>query len=195
MAKQKKEQALENKCPSCTASIKYNPKLEKFKCEYCGSEFTLEDLKKHSNNASTDEKNKPKEEQPKDTFDGYVSYHCESCGAEIVADEQTAATFCVYCKNTAILKSRLTDKFSPSKIIPFSKTKDENLKLEIKAEKDSGLNEYEYFFFSRFANSLICNCLENFVGGYSDNEPKIYKAPKLIFENLLYFLNNMLFHP
>ena len=70
----------------------------------------------------------------------------------------------------------------------FSKTKDENLKLEIEAEKDSDLNEHEYFFFSRFANSLICNCLENFVGGYSDNEPKIYKAPKLIFENLLYFL-------
>ncbi len=119
------EQALENKCPSCTASIKFNPTLGKFKCEYCGSEYTLEELKKFSNNASTDEKNRPKEQQVvKDNYDGYISYRCESCGAEIVADEQTAATFCVYCGNTAILKSKLSGDFTPSRLIPFKKDKD-----------------------------------------------------------------------
>lgn len=125
MSKKKEEQALENKCPSCTASIKFNPKVGKFKCDYCGSEYTLEELKKYSNNASTDEKNKPKEAQPQDTYDGYVSYHCESCGAEIVADEQTAATFCVYCGNTAILKSKLSGSFMPNRIIPFKKEKEQ----------------------------------------------------------------------
>lgn len=123
MGNEIKEQALENKCPSCTASIKYNPKVGKFKCDYCGAEFTIEELKQHNNNASTDEKNKPKEEQKQDQYDGYVSYHCESCGAEIVADEQTAATFCVYCGNTAILKSKLSGKFTPSRIIPFKQDK------------------------------------------------------------------------
>ena len=123
--KNKTEQALENKCPSCTASIKFNPKLGKFKCEYCGSEYTLEELKKFSNNASTDEKNKPIEEQKEDNFDGYISYKCESCGAEIVADDQTAATFCVYCGNTAILKSKLSGKFTPHRIIPFRTAKEE----------------------------------------------------------------------
>ena len=57
------EDTLENRCPACRASIKYNPKLKKFKCEYCGSEFTLEEMKQHSDNASTDDKNKPKKEQ------------------------------------------------------------------------------------------------------------------------------------
>ena len=123
--KVKDEQALENSCPSCKASIKFNPTLGKFKCDYCGSEFTLEEMKKYSDNASTEEKNKPKEEQvQEDTYDGYVSYKCESCGAEIVADEQTAATFCVYCGNTAILKSKLSGKFTPDKIIPFKKEKE-----------------------------------------------------------------------
>ena len=56
------ESALENRCPSCNASIKFNPSVGKFKCEYCGSEFTLEEMKQHNDNASTDEKNKPKEE-------------------------------------------------------------------------------------------------------------------------------------
>ena len=117
------EQALENKCPSCKASIKFNPKVGKFKCEYCGSEFTLEELQKHSDNASTEEKNKKAEKVEKDNFDAYVSYKCESCGAEIVADDQTAATFCVYCGNTAILKSKLSGQFTPDKIIPFKKEK------------------------------------------------------------------------
>lgn len=57
------ENALENRCPSCKASIKFNPSVGKFKCEYCGSEFTLEEMKQHNDNASTDEKNKPKEEK------------------------------------------------------------------------------------------------------------------------------------
>ena len=117
--KEKEEQALENRCPSCTASIKYNPTVGKWKCEYCGSEFTLEELKKHNDNASTDAKNRPVEQQPVDDYDGYVTYRCESCGAEIIADEQTASTFCVYCGNTAILKSKLSGKFTPSRIIPF----------------------------------------------------------------------------
>lgn len=120
------EQALENKCPACKASISFNPTIGKFKCEYCGSEFTLEEMQQHNDNASTDEKNKPKEQQEKkDTYDGYVAYHCESCGAEIIADEQTAATFCIYCGNTAILKSKLSGKFTPDKMIVFKKDKQE----------------------------------------------------------------------
>ena len=39
--KEKKEQALENKCPACNASISFNPKAGKWKCDYCGSEFSL----------------------------------------------------------------------------------------------------------------------------------------------------------
>ena len=133
MEKSKKdEQALENKCPACKASIKFNPKVGKFKCEYCASEFTLEELKKHNDNASTDEKNKPKEKQEKkDDYDGYISYKCESCGAEIIADEQTAATFCVYCGNTAILKSKLSGSFTPDKMLLF------------KTEKQDAINAFK----------------------------------------------------
>lgn len=126
--KVKDEQALENRCPACKASIKFNPKVSKFKCEYCGSEFTLEEMQKHSDNASTEEKNQPKEKQTKkDTYDGYISYHCESCGAEIITDEQTSATFCVYCGATAILKNKLIGKFAPEYIIPFKKTKEDSI--------------------------------------------------------------------
>ena len=122
--KKKKEDTLENRCPACRASIKFNPKLGKWKCDYCGSEFTLEEMQKHSDNASTEKKNR-KDAKVEDDNIEYVQYHCESCGAEIIADSETAATFCVYCGNTAILQSKLSGKFSPDLVIPFKNTKED----------------------------------------------------------------------
>ena len=121
----KEEQSLGNRCPACKASISFNAKIGKWKCDYCGSEFTLEEMQKESDNASTKEKNVKETKITKDNFDGYVTYRCESCGAEIIADDQTSATFCIYCGNTAILQSKLSGKFSPDKMIPFKKTKEE----------------------------------------------------------------------
>ncbi len=118
-----KERALDHKCPSCGAKIVFNPKSGKWKCDNCKNEFDLETLQKF-NNASSEANNDGKS----DVEDvNYVEYHCKNCGAKIVADENTASTFCVYCGNTAILKSKLSGKFAPSKIIPFKKTKEEAL--------------------------------------------------------------------
>ena len=134
---------VDHKCPSCNASIKYNPKDKNWVCEYCGSKFTLEQLEENEKNfkdTSVNEsrelkdrkKSKNKDEEEMD------EYYCEDCGARILADKNTAATFCVYCKNTAILKSRLTDEFSPTKIIPFNKTKED----AIEAFKSIGKGKY-----------------------------------------------------
>lgn len=120
-----REETLENRCPSCTASISFNPKIGKWKCEYCGGEFDLGEMKKHSDNASVDNKNIERSKQQDVDMSEYVTYHCESCGAEIITDEQTAATFCVYCGATAILKSKLSGKFTPELIIPFKNTKED----------------------------------------------------------------------
>lgn len=103
---------LDNKCPSCGAPIHFKPELGKFKCDYCDSEFTAEQLK--------DMEKINKEEV--DTTN-YVNYNCPDCGAEIITDENTAATFCVYCGNTSIIKNRLSGEFAPSKIIPFKMEK------------------------------------------------------------------------
>ena len=110
--------AVDHKCPNCNAVLKYNPKNKNWKCEYCGSTFTLDELK------ANEKKFKETKVEEKEETD-LDEYYCNNCGAKIVADKNTAATFCVYCKNTAILKSRLTSKFSPDKIIPFTKTKED----------------------------------------------------------------------
>ncbi len=122
--KKNKEKALDNKCPSCGAPIHFNPSLGKWKCDYCNSEFELADMQKHNNASASAHHSK----SDVDDKVSYVSYKCKNCGAEIVADEQTAATFCLYCGNTAILKSKLSGKFSPDYIIPFKTEKEAAIK-------------------------------------------------------------------
>ena len=55
----------------------------------------------------------------------------------------------------------------------------------IKTREQSGLDEEDYLFYTSFSNSLFCNVLSNFVGGYSPKEPIIYKTPKRIFDELI----------
>ena len=66
----------------------------------------------------------------------------------------------------------------------YNLNKDEQIKTP-KTLKESGLNEDEYLFFILFSRTLYCNILNNFVGGYSSNEPVIYKTPRIIFENFI----------
>jgi len=128
-----KEKAINNKCPSCGAPISFNPLINKWKCEYCSSEFTLEEMQKY-NNASSAEANDIAENANEEELD-LLSYKCQNCGAEIVADENTAATFCVYCGSIAILKSKLSGKFAPNYIIPFKKTKEEAIEAFVNISK------------------------------------------------------------
>ena len=136
---------VDHKCPSCNASINYNPKEKNWVCEYCGSKFTLEELKaneeKYEHTSVNDSKELKNDNKDTVLID---EYHCQDCGAEIIADKNTAATFCVYCKNTAILKSRLSDKFEPSKIIPFNKTKEDAVEAFKKVGKGKFLMPKEF---------------------------------------------------
>ena len=52
---------VDHKCPSCNASINYNPKEKNWVCEYCGSKFTLEELKANEKNFESTSVNESKE--------------------------------------------------------------------------------------------------------------------------------------
>lgn len=94
------------KCPSCGAPISFNPELNKFKCEYCLKEYTVEEIEKYNQEEVHGEGE-------------FVSYHCNNCGATVVTDDTTTATFCYYCHSPVIISSRLK-QFKPDKMIPFS---------------------------------------------------------------------------
>ncbi len=42
-------------------------------------------------------------------------YICPSCGAEVVTDATTAATFCYYCHNPVVLSEKLTGNSARTK--------------------------------------------------------------------------------
>ncbi|MBS6196183.1 MAG: TFIIB-type zinc ribbon-containing protein [Clostridiales bacterium] len=67
-----------------------------------------------------------------ETREGAVVYTCPSCGAEIVTDETTAATFCYYCHNPVVLSGRVSGEYLPEWIIPFriDRKKAESMFLE-----------------------------------------------------------------
>ena len=109
---------LDHECPSCGAQLPFNPKSQKWDCHYCGSSYSLEELTEI-------------EEKIKKASDESVSideYTCSNCGAGIIADQNTSATFCVYCGSASIIKSQFKGEFKPDKIIPFKNTKEEVVK-------------------------------------------------------------------
>ena len=109
--------ALDHKCPSCSAKLPFNPETQKWDCEYCGSSYTLEQL------------NNFKENQKQSFNNNELDvYRCPNCNANVITDKNTTATFCVYCGSTSIIKERLIGEFKPSKIIPFKTTKEDAIK-------------------------------------------------------------------
>lgn len=132
------------RCLHCGAELAWNPDAGKWKCEYCDTEFTLEELEEtiHARSAKAGEQagqrgapgdtGKPAEEDAEST-DGtrsapgahFVEYTCSYCGAKIITDETTAATFCAYCQSPVVISGQVTGEFAPERLIPFARNKEQ----------------------------------------------------------------------
>ncbi|AIN94102.1 hypothetical protein H0R90_08330 [Treponema putidum] len=125
--------SIENyKCPSCGAPISFDPKTGGFKCGYCFSSYTEEELTKYMEGLK--EKKEGYEENSssetgESSGDGKIKqYHCNNCGAEVVVGDTSSTAFCYYCHSPVVLSDRLKGDFKPDKIIPFKIDKKEALK-------------------------------------------------------------------
>lgn len=122
------------KCPNCGGELIFDPKSQKYKCEYCGSDFALDEIntdEKNSGQQNADfaDKAKSATETGSDAVENdteeageeksAVVYTCPNCGAQIVTDQTTAATFCYYCHNPVLLSEQLSGDFHPDQIVPF----------------------------------------------------------------------------
>lgn len=136
---------LEYKCPCCGGAIAFDSRIQKMKCPYCDTEFDMETLRQF------DEENLEKDYDPKwqaenvqqpeeelDDEDGkLVSYTCESCGGEIIADQTMASSSCPYCGNPVIVMKKLSGTLKPQTVIPFKLDKKEaekQLKTHLKGK-------------------------------------------------------------
>ncbi|MBR0142409.1 MAG: hypothetical protein IJM19_09220, partial [Ruminococcus sp.] len=116
--------AAEYKCPNCMADLKFDPTSQKLSCEYCGSEFTIEEIREIYADMQPQGQT-PEQAAAADEFaDGTGLYHCSSCGADIMAEDGQTALFCYYCHNPVILSGKLTGDYKPDKVIGFKITRD-----------------------------------------------------------------------
>ncbi|MBP1587230.1 MAG: hypothetical protein ILO53_02365 [Clostridia bacterium] len=126
--------AIEYKCPNCAAPLVYDPGAKVIKCEFCDSTFDPEELGKIETTAISHETAKiddeyiegeKAEEYWKAIKAKTAGYTCSSCGGAIIGTVDSAALFCPYCGNPAVIQSSLSGEFAPDFIIPFTRTKEE----------------------------------------------------------------------
>lgn len=154
------------RCLNCGGDLAWNAELQTWKCEYCDSTFTLEQLEK-SGKAEVKEETIEKGQEAagaEKTTDGteraagstLVEYTCSYCGAKIITDATTAATFCAYCQNPIVISEKLVGDFAPDKVIPFAK------------EKKTVMMEYKKFVKKPLTPKLFYdqNTIEKLTGVY-----------------------------
>jgi len=115
------------KCPNCSADIPYDASVGKLKCKYCGTEYDIENLEAFNveQEVKTDVCDWNIQDQKTVAVDGKISYVCPSCGAEVVGDENMAATSCPYCGTAIIVGEQLSGMLEPNLVIPFKLTKED----------------------------------------------------------------------
>ncbi|MCQ2771644.1 MAG: hypothetical protein MJ236_07635, partial [Clostridia bacterium] len=117
-----------HKCPSCGMGLGFDASSGKLKCESCGNLFDIEaiDSIEKGEEANTEfDWGDYKKSLNVDDIKNSKTYICKSCGAEIISDENTAATICPYCDSPIIINDRVDDNLRPNGIIPFKITKAE----------------------------------------------------------------------
>ncbi len=114
------------KCPSCGAELTFDPTQQDFICDYCGSRISEAEMQRiyaqleqevaqqHDNSTQSDP----------DFSQSTRLYECPNCGAQIITEEETSATFCYYCHAPVVLSGRLSGEYRPAYVIPFTLTKE-----------------------------------------------------------------------
>lgn len=123
---------LEYKCPCCNAGLPFSESVQKMKCPYCDNEFELETVRSYNEELNRSDESdfqwdasQTKEWTPEEA-EKLVSFTCPACGGELITDDHTAATFCPYCENPAILPGRVAGGLKPDGVIPFKTSKEED---------------------------------------------------------------------
>lgn len=111
------------KCPNCGGELVFDPKSQKYRCGYCLSEFFPQEAEQSAGLGKEQKEEGSKSDQQanpaKETAEAWA-YTCPNCGAELITDATTAASFCCYCHNPVVFSGQVSGRFLPNKILPFS---------------------------------------------------------------------------
>lgn len=99
-------------CPNCGSNLKFDIAAQQMLCSHCSTAVDPYSIQKEHDAEESNE------------YDVTV-FRCTQCGAELLSEDTTAATFCSFCGSTAVLDSRIGKGRRPAHIIPFLKTKED----------------------------------------------------------------------
>lgn len=113
---------IQYKCPNCGTDMQFDSTTGTLRCKSCDHQEQIEgyraDYDSYETNSHTATYGDEEARQ----------YHCKNCGATLVTDDHTAATVCSFCGSPMILGERISGDYAPSKVIPFTISKDEATK-------------------------------------------------------------------
>ena len=120
------------KCPNCFMGLRFDAATGKLVCDYCDSTFTVEEVEQAEKMKQTsdekaeyiekgDEMVAAEEMTAEDEMAVYTQV-CPNCGATIMGDKETAATFCSFCGNPTLNEAVFSKEKKPSRVIPFKQT-------------------------------------------------------------------------
>ncbi len=127
---------MEYKCKNCGGPLRFDPTIDKLKCDFCGNTYDLSEYEDHIHTdqepVAPSEPEIPFSKAMDDSTDDQkdlTTYECPHCGAEMVTDKNTAATTCVFCGTPMVIQESVQGKFRPDKVIPFEVDKKQIEKL------------------------------------------------------------------
>ena len=113
----------EYKCPSCGGALAFDVGIQMLKCPFCESTYDAGQMNKANDAAPED---KPQEAVwtqsaawTQEERSSLLVYTCKSCAGEIIADANTGATSCPYCKNPVVMTGQFSGSMRPDSIVPF----------------------------------------------------------------------------
>ncbi len=119
------DRIIKYQCPACGAPLVYSAQEHVLKCNSCDSEYPEDGIApKQSQVQNQINWNVAGYVENQNTIKDNQGFICSSCGAEVVSDEHTVATECMYCGNPVVMSENISDMVSPDLIIPFSITKE-----------------------------------------------------------------------
>jgi len=107
------------KCPSCGYNLVYSTDEQLLSCTFCGSSYSPEKIDLLSQIVLPDQGDDDTEADDKQEI------ICDSCGAKIITDNNTSATFCAFCGSPSLVFGRLTRRFRPDYVIPFKLSRED----------------------------------------------------------------------
>ena len=124
-------------CPNCGANINFDPGKQLLHCDFCDTDLSPDSVIQKDDAVESTYTESEADANSETGYKEYTTtiYTCKECGGEILAYDNTVATFCSYCGASTVLSSRIGKERAPEYIIPFKITKEQSAELYRKAVK------------------------------------------------------------